>query len=236
MYIYERKQSNEDKIIEDSLVIEMMNNLSKDVLENNIINLCKAIASDEYAKNLPSSFSADNIDIHSDSDINKIYKLIKEVIDKAIYLLTIKNKIGEVNMDPFEYKLTKSEENIQDEIDKYNENDPHIEELIDNFIAKDSDNDDSRLDNINNNIIQNFVESLLVKEKNKQSLSSSFRTTLENIVLNNILSSMIQSNCSEYIYKFNIDPDKFHTFKNYDLNYSLSSKSLKVTDDEFNTE
>ena len=236
VYIRDKKKENLTKIFEDTTLIELMNNLSSSVIDNNLNILCKSIINDEYAKNLPSSFQTDNFDIESESDMNKIYALIKEVIEKAIFLLCLKNKQNETHHDHFEYKLTKSEENIQDEINKCDDvEDPQLDELINNFITKDDEKGNEAGANINTNIIQNFVESLFVKDnKKQQSISNSFRATLENMVINNILSNMIQSNYSEYIYKFDIDPDKFNTFKNYD--YSISSKSLKVTDDEFNTE
>jgi hypothetical protein len=235
-YIRDKKKQNLTKIFEDTTLIDLMNNLSAPVIDNNLTILCKSIINDEYAKNLPSSFQVDNFDIESESDMNKIYTLIREVIEKAIFLLSLKNKQNESYHDHFEYKLTKSEENIQDEINKCDDvEDPELDELINNFITKSDEKGTESNVNINTNIIQNFVESLFVYD-NKKSISKSFRATLENMVINNILSNMIQSNYSEYIYKFDIDPDKFNTFKNYDNNYSISSKSLKVTDDEFNTE
>jgi hypothetical protein len=205
------------------------------MIDNNLNFLCKNIITDEYAKNLPSSFNSDSFDLDSESDMDRIFTLIREIVDKAIFLICLKNKKSDVHSDLFEYKLTRSEKNVQDEINKSYDNDPHLEELISNFISKDIEKDNSNTA-INNNIIQNFVENFFVKENRKQNLSNSFRATLENIVINNILSSILQSNYSEYIYKFDIDPDKLNNvLRNYD-NYSVSSRSLKITDDEFNTE
>lgn len=228
-----------DNILEDHILTDIINTIPLNELDGYINQLCKSIVNDEYSKNINSNIlSCDSININSIDDVDKMEKFIKEIIEKALYIMSIKYiKNKSESNDQFEFKLTTSEKNVQEKINEYNDASENndIDGLISNFISKDIDKEYNTNIDLNNTLIHNFVENFYNKEhisikKEFKGLNKNLKNTLENIVINNILSTIIQSNYSDFIYKYDIDSDNLtNLFRNYE-NINNLNKSINFED------
>jgi hypothetical protein len=167
-------------------------------IDQYINSLCESILKDDYVQGilLKSGTTIEKVDVSDVQFVKLMESILSEVIKKAVFLYCL--------------KYTNS-------IDGSEKKSHTTSVIINDFIASETKDKVEKNDNVVQNLLGHVFK---LENNNEKTTKGSFRSTLENMIINNIFSTIIQDE--------NINPEQAHNILDLDINFSEFFKKYET--------